>query len=74
MIPEQKIQHVPLKIAEESGDMDSFLKAIKDPTREEHEEILEWVGKEFVPEHFDIKEISFYHPDKRREEIYRQDM
>ena len=45
---------------------EEFLEAIKDPTHEEHEEMLEWVGGEFDPEHFDINEISFDDPDNRR--------
>ncbi len=45
---------------------EEFLVAIKDPEHEEHEEMLEWIGGEFDPEHFDVKEISFDDPDKRR--------
>jgi len=43
-----------------------FLEAIKDPKHEEHESMLEWVGGEFDPEHFDVKESHFDDPDKRR--------
>ena len=46
---------------------EEFLEAIKDPTHQEHKEMLEWVGGEFDPEHFDMNEISFDDPDKRRE-------
>ncbi len=28
--------------------------------------LIEWVGGEFDPEHFDVKEVSFDDPDKRR--------
>lgn len=35
-----------------------FLEAIGDPTHEEHEEYLEWVGGEFDPEAFDLEEIN----------------
>jgi len=28
--------------------------------------MLEWVGGEFDPEHFDVKEVSFDDSDKRR--------
>jgi hypothetical protein len=28
--------------------------------------MLDWIGGEFDPEHFDPKEVRFYDPDKRR--------
>jgi hypothetical protein len=43
-----------------------LLEIIRDPTHEEYEEMLEWVGEEFDPEHFDVKEVSFDDPDRRR--------
>ncbi len=43
-----------------------FLEAIKNPKHKEHEEMLEWIGGEFDPEHFDVDEIVFDDPDKRR--------
>jgi len=43
-----------------------FLEIIANPEHEEHEEMLEWVGGEFDPEHFDVEEVSFADPDKRR--------
>jgi len=45
---------------------EEFLEAINNPDHEEHEEMLEWVGGEFDPEHFDVNEVSFDDPDKRR--------
>ncbi|MBC8522228.1 MAG: plasmid pRiA4b ORF-3 family protein, partial [Methanomicrobia archaeon] len=39
---------------------------IKNPEHEEHEEMLEWLGGEFDPEHFDREEVRFDDPDKRR--------
>jgi hypothetical protein len=45
---------------------EGFLEAIKDPNHEEHKEMLEWVGGEFDPEHFDANEVIFDDPDKRR--------
>lgn len=39
---------------------------INDPDNEEHEEMMEWLGDEFNPEHFDAKEVIFDDPDKRR--------
>ncbi len=45
---------------------ESFLEIINDPDNEEYEVMIEWVGSEFDPEHFDVKEVSFDDPDKRR--------
>jgi hypothetical protein len=35
-----------------------FLEAIQDPKHPEHEELLEWAGGEFDPEHFDIEAVN----------------
>ena len=35
-----------------------FLKAIGDPKHPEHESMLEWIGGDFDPEEFDLKEFS----------------
>ena len=43
-----------------------LLEIIRNPEHEEHEEMLEWVGGEFDPEHFDVEEVHFDDPDKRR--------
>jgi len=45
---------------------ENFLEIINDPDNEEYEDMIEWVGGEFDPEHFDVKEVSFDDPDKRR--------
>jgi len=45
---------------------EEFLEAIRNPEHEEHEEMLEWIGGEFDPEHFDPREVSFDDPDERR--------
>lgn len=45
---------------------EDFLRAIRNPKHKEHEEMLEWVGGEFDPEHFDVKEVRFDDPDDRR--------
>lgn len=42
-----------------------FLEAIMEPNHESHEEMLEWAGGEFEPEHFDINDIDFDDPQKR---------
>ncbi len=44
----------------------NLLEIISDPENEEYEEMMEWVGGKFDPEHFDVKEVSFDDPDKRR--------
>jgi hypothetical protein len=36
----------------------NFVDAIGDPSHEEHEQLLEWVGGEFDPEDFDPEEVS----------------
>jgi len=45
---------------------EELLEIIRNPNHEEYEEMREWVGGEFDPEHFDVKEVSFDDPDKRR--------
>ena len=45
---------------------EELLEIIKNPEHEEHEEMLEWLGGEFDPEDFDVEEVSFDDPDKRR--------
>jgi len=45
---------------------ENFLEIINDPDNEEYEDMIEWVGGEFDPEHFDVKEVSFDDPDKHR--------
>lgn len=44
---------------------EEFLEIIKDPDHEEYEEMLDWVGGEFDPEHFDTREVVFADPGKR---------
>jgi len=45
---------------------EDFLKIINNPDHEEYEETIEWAGGEFDPEYFDVKEIKFDDPAKRR--------
>jgi hypothetical protein len=35
------------------------------PKHREHEEMLDWVGGNFDPEHFDIEEVEFENPNQR---------
>ncbi len=44
----------------------NLLEIISNPENEEYEEMMEWVGGKFDPEHFDVNEVSFDDPDKRR--------
>ena len=37
---------------------EEFLDAIRDPSHEEHESFLEWVGDEFDPEYFDLEQTN----------------
>ncbi len=43
-----------------------LLEILGNPNHDEYEEMLEWLGGEFDPEHFDVEEISFGDPEKRR--------
>ncbi len=45
---------------------EDFLEAIKDIKHERHKETLVWIGGEFDSEDFDINEVIFDDPDKRR--------
>ena len=35
-----------------------FKEAISDPSHPEYEEMLEWIGGEFDPEHFDLSQTN----------------
>lgn len=48
---------------------EEFLEIIKDPEHEEYEDMLDWVGGEFDPEHFDIEDVQFDDPVQRRKMI-----
>jgi len=37
---------------------ESMLQAIQDPKHEEHEDILDWLGEDFDPKHFDAVEVN----------------
>ena len=38
--------------------MPSYSKALRDPGNSEHEELTEWVGGNFSPEHFSVEETN----------------
>lgn len=42
-----------------------FLEIIKNPNHEEYEDMMDWIGGEFDPEHFDPAEVTFDDPAKR---------
>jgi len=35
-----------------------FLEAIRDPSHERHEELLDWIGGDFDPEAFDVNLVN----------------
>jgi hypothetical protein len=37
---------------------EGFLQAIRDPNHEEHEDCLEWIGRAFDPEEFELEEVD----------------
>lgn len=37
---------------------ENFLEALADPTHEEHDEYVEWLGGSFDPEHFNLVEVN----------------
>jgi len=44
---------------------ENFSEIIRNPDDEQHEEMLEWLGGEFDPEHFDPREVAFDDPAER---------
>jgi hypothetical protein len=42
-----------------------MVRILKDPSDQEHEEMLEWVGSGYDPDHFDKKEVRFDNPKTR---------
>jgi hypothetical protein len=41
------------------------MKEKKNPTHEEHQSMLEWVGGKFDPEVFDPRKVKFDNPKRR---------
>ncbi len=48
------------------GGYEDFIKIIRNPDHKEYEDMLDWAGGEFDPEHFDPEEVKFDDPAKRR--------
>jgi hypothetical protein len=46
------------------GGYANFLEIIMDPAHEEYEQMLEWAGGDFDPEHFNPEEVHFDDPDE----------
>ena len=44
---------------------ENVLAVIQDPTHEEHESMLEWLGGRFDPDRFDPKRVKFDDPARR---------
>ena len=49
-----------------------FLEATRDPSQEDHEDLLEWIGFEFDPGKFDPAEVSFDDPGERWRIAYEE--
>jgi hypothetical protein len=49
-----------------------FLKVLKDPDNEEYEDMLNWVGGKFDPEHFDPQKVRFSDPVRRRRSSFEE--
>jgi hypothetical protein len=49
-----------------------FLKVLKDPDNEEYEDMLNWVGGKFDPEHFDPQKVRFTDPVRRRRSSFAE--
>lgn len=49
---------------------DDFLESIRNPDDERHKEMVEWIGGEFDPEHFDPKEVIFDDPAERFKDAF----
>jgi hypothetical protein len=44
---------------------EALIRAIKDPNHNDHERMLEWMGRSFDPEHFNPEEVQFNDPKER---------
>ena len=54
------------------GGYEDLLALIRDPSHEEHENMLQWLGGRFDPEKFDAKKVKFDNPAKRWQLAFAQ--
>lgn len=47
-----------------------FLEIISDPTHEEHDSMLTWVGWKYDPEKFDSAKVKFKNASKRWQQVF----
>ncbi|MCP4157081.1 MAG: plasmid pRiA4b ORF-3 family protein [bacterium] len=50
---------------------EDFLNIILTPDHDRHQEMLNWIGGHFAPEHFDVDEVDFDDPVKRKKIAFR---
>jgi len=48
----------------------NLLEIMKNPDHEEYNEMINWLGGEFDPDRFDMEEVIFDDPDKRRKNAF----
>jgi hypothetical protein len=54
------------------GGYENLLAVLRDPTHDEYESTLQWVGRRFDPEYFDPKRVKFDDPGRRWELAFEQ--
>jgi hypothetical protein len=54
------------------GGYADFLRAILNPEHKQHKEIMEWIGRKFDPEYFDVKDVKFEDPGKLLRNLHRK--
>jgi hypothetical protein len=47
------------------GGYENIVAVMSDPSHEEYESTLQWLGGRFDPERFDARRVKFDHPGKR---------
>jgi hypothetical protein len=55
------------------GGYQSMLETIFDPSHEEYESTIEWLGGKFDPESFDAKKVKFDNPKRRWKKAFRKE-
>ena len=46
------------------GGYTELIRALQNPKYKRHKELIEWIGREFDPEHFNTREVKFEDPGK----------